>query len=87
MITVHLKNSNRFYRRHVSAERNNFISQLNWFLSKDSISNKKCSYRQGRFQGGGQGGRPPSEISGPPVAPHLRKFSAKFIKLCIAKQR
>ena len=35
---------------------------------------------------GGQGAAP-SEISGPPLAPHLRKFSAKVIKLRIAKQR
>jgi len=36
---------------------------------------------------GGSKGAAPSEISGPPVAPHLRKFSAKVIKLRIAKQR
>ena len=47
------------------------------------------SYPQGRQGGGGiRGGGAPSEISASPLSPpHLRKFSAKVIKLRIAKQR
>ena len=44
-------------------------------------------HSQGLFRGGGRGAAAPSEISAPPRGPHLQKFSAKVIKLRIAKQR
>ena len=54
---------------------------LVWLSSNALASINVVALRRGGSKGGAGGPRPPSEIFDPPVAPHLRKFSAKVISL------